>query len=373
MELLKNVVNQDVEFLMSQLGRKIKINNKESLGVFSNRDIDYYRQYFGDKNLLTKDLICMGDIVNYNDKKYIVIGCSGDKKFDFYYKARIRKCNYILKVGILQNEKLIVKCYDVFVRSKEFNDTLYKSTIPLSLDEKEIFISLDEFTSHLKKKDRFIMYDTAWQIKGIDRTSDTLMKIIVQEVLFTENDDVEREIANYWVYNKKDLLDIKHSKSLNLKVGQVEQLQVINNSKQKVIYTSSEDNIVTVDSNGTINAISEGTAIISIRLEKHDICKQVSINVAGESKKSIELNSSSSFIPTYGELKIIAKVNPKNEKIKFTFEGSRSKCKLKDIKDNSCVIKADSDVGIITVKAFLQNDETVYDTIRIEVKEEWEF
>lgn len=53
------------------------------------------------------------------------------------------------------------------------------------------------------------------------------------------------------------------------------------------------------------------------------------------------------------------------------FNGVQNKCKFVSVTDNSCIIKADSSVGIITIKAFLQDNATVIATKRIIIKNDW--
>ena len=90
--------------------------------------------------------------------------------------------------------------------------------------------------------------------------------------------------SGYNTYYAKWLLyaseAILNSDSMTIQVGDSSNI-VINNSSLLEPYTfeSSDDNVVTVDSNGTITAIGEGTAKITIRGTKSNTTKELSITV----------------------------------------------------------------------------------------------
>lgn len=452
MNLFNNVVNKDIDFLMSQVGRVILIGSESTIGVISSKALNY----FDDRYILVKDLIRIGDIVQDSNKKYIIWSQVNDKKFGCYYRGILRRCNYLLNVAIAEDNKQVVKRYDVFVSNRVFEDTIGQTPIPLSQDQREVCITADGFTWQLKKQDRIIMCGRVWEVKGVDNTLGTMLKILVEEALINENDNLDKEIADYWKYNvrytaitinnplpiqikegqsiKLDVttipiggtvefsvsdnsiavvnedgtitglkagqtniisvikdtdiiasvdieivavpqytdIVIQNNSPMNLNVGQIIRLTAVTTPNGgEIEYVSSDDLVATVNSSGLITAVASGNATISVAIKDSSILKAIDINVDFEIQQSILLSSPKDYIETFGTLQITATTTPLDAKVTFMFEGAQNKCKFINVTDNRCTIKADSDVGFITIKAFLKDNINVIGSKRITIKNDW--
>lgn len=80
--------------------------------------------------------------------------------------------------------------------------------------------------------------------------------------------------------------------SVNIEIGQTEQLQAIfqpqNATNQKVRWSSSNSNVVSVTANGQIKGISKGVATITVTTEEKGYNATCTVNVSGTSKITSE-------------------------------------------------------------------------------------
>ncbi|MBR0518214.1 Ig-like domain-containing protein, partial [bacterium] len=100
---------------------------------------------------------------------------------------------------------------------------------------------------------------------------------------------------------KVTLPELEINKSeINLQVGQTEQLTVKlkgEDKTQNAVYQSSDPNIATVDENGNITAVGEGTAIIKVSVEGAKNA-QINVNVYDPENHKIKCQSKSNIYET---------------------------------------------------------------------------
>jgi hypothetical protein len=56
------------------------------------------------------------------------------------------------------------------------------------------------------------------------------------------------------------------------------------------------------------------------------------------------------------------------EKVKFIFEGNNIGCTIKSTSNNSCIVQASRDIGIIYIKGYLESNPDIYNITRITIK-----
>ncbi|MCC3645843.1 hypothetical protein JGK52_03975 [Cytobacillus oceanisediminis] len=89
----------DLEFLFNEAGQKVLINDVESIALLTNAN---FLNENDERYIHTLDKIKLGDMITYQNEKYLVITEIINKKYG-KFKAIIRHCNhYILVAGEIE-------------------------------------------------------------------------------------------------------------------------------------------------------------------------------------------------------------------------------------------------------------------------------
>lgn len=197
MDIFNINLNDDIDFMINQIGEDIKINNKLTKAIIQNTKQE---KIFDDKRIITNSKIARGDYVEYNDLFFIVLPEVNCKKYGSYYKSIIRRCNFDIKFII--DESLYL--FYAFVEGDKFTIE-QQDVFSLSADNITVTLPYTEITRQIKKKDCFIKWGQKWNIEGIDYAKDGLVILHCKQILINNsNDDIENEIANRY----KDEIDI---------------------------------------------------------------------------------------------------------------------------------------------------------------------
>ena len=170
----------------------------------------------------------------------------------------------------------------------------------------------------------------------------------------------------YLNFSKKDEIESIQLKIHNIKleVGAKEKLiasitpNKANNAK--VTWSSSNDNIVSVDSNGMIIANSPGIAIIDAQV--NNLTDSCVVEVIHNNVEKIELNFYSKTMQVGDETRLVATITPSNANVDVLWESSN---KSVATVDNNGNVKAISK-GNAVIKAYVNNKEI---TCQINVNE----
>ncbi|MGG0887297.1 MULTISPECIES: Ig-like domain-containing protein [Brevibacillus] len=265
----------DFQYILDTLGQDVLINNRSVRAVISNTtlstDVD-------DKKISTLTPIQRGYLVHYNDEDWLIISEVNGQRSG-RYRAFMRVCDYRIKFNFTGT----VKEFPAIVDGKVFDvETGQFMTLPNS----KILVTLqeNEETLQIVVGQRFIKMGRAWEVEAIDRTEKGLLRLWCKEDQFNDAvDDKENEIANAgsWVYT----VDITNSDT-SITEGNTLQLNVsvtLNGQSvtdKTVVFTSSDSNVATVDSNGLVTAINTGLVTITAALpEKSDVNDTITLTV----------------------------------------------------------------------------------------------
>ena len=193
-------LDNDVDFLIRELGKDIKINNEPARILLQNVDNND-----DDKEIITKFPIKQGMYVFYMDKWWMIITATNDKRYNIYNKATIRKCDNILKIII--DEKLyafpvIFTSSEMAIRESKIWVTrgdYYKALLPITQVSRKITVG-----THVLK------FNNKYEIWGKNETKENIMEISLWWVLNSHLDDQINEIADRWTEDgglKKDRLN----------------------------------------------------------------------------------------------------------------------------------------------------------------------
>ena len=179
-------LDNDINFLIDNMGVDIKINNQEAKALLKNID-----NVTDDKQIITSSEINRGDYVEYVDAFFIALNETVDKRYNLYYKNIIQKCNHDIKFVI--NEKVYL--FYVIVEGGKFGIQI-DTFIQLPSDNITVTLPITDATRKIKRDDRFVKFGSAWKVKGIDYTKAGIITLFCEvDSINTNTDDLENEIA----------------------------------------------------------------------------------------------------------------------------------------------------------------------------------
>ena len=180
-------LNDDINFLIDNMGVDIKINNQEAKALLKNID-----NVTDDKQIITNSgEISRGDYVEYNSTFFIAKHDVADKRYNLYYKNIIQKCNHDIKFVI--NEKVYL--FYTIIEGGKFGIQI-DTFIQLPSDNITVTLPITDTTRAIKRDDRFIKFGSAWKVKGIDYTKAGIITLFCEvDAINTSTDDIENEIA----------------------------------------------------------------------------------------------------------------------------------------------------------------------------------
>lgn len=190
-------IYDDIMYLLEEIGNNCKVNNVDCKAIVNNTNNEY-----DDKRIITNEELQRGDYIEYNDFFFIVVDDVVDKRYNTYYKSKIRKCNFDVK--FILNNKLYL--FPAIIESEKF--FIVEDVINMSADSITVTLPLTSITKQISKNMRFIKWRQAWKIEGIDYTKNNLITLHCKITQQNDNyDDIENEIAGRWDKEGKDILE----------------------------------------------------------------------------------------------------------------------------------------------------------------------
>lgn len=188
-------LDTDIDYLIKEVGKDIKINNKDALAIINNIDNEY-----DDKKIISQSELKQGNYIEYNNLYWLVLDEINDKRYNTYYKSIIRNCNYDIKFII--DSKLYL-----FPSTIQGNKFLIQTDklIDMSIDSITVTLPETPITKQLKKEDVFIKWGRKWKIEGINFTRKGLVILNCKTDIIISTDDEINEIANRYK-DGKDVL-----------------------------------------------------------------------------------------------------------------------------------------------------------------------
>lgn len=163
------------------------------------------------KYMLTslKNKVNLGDIIKWDDLLYLCI-YDKVKTTANCLKIKIQPCNVNLKFIAFENDNPIIRQEPIITNVYYTDVRDEKVPIPWNSDMYGISIQYNKYTQQLKKLDRIFLYETPWEIVGIDYTNINYQndkgfyRYMIRPVdIIPEFDNKEEKIANYYKYFPK--------------------------------------------------------------------------------------------------------------------------------------------------------------------------
>ncbi|WP_281868039.1 Ig-like domain-containing protein [Brevibacillus parabrevis] len=371
----------DFQYMLDSLGQNVLLNNQSVKVVITNStlstDVD-------DKKISTLTAISRGDIVHFNNDDWIILSEVNGQRSG-RYRAYMRVCDYSIKF----NFQGMVKAFPTIVDGKVF-DVETGQYMPLPNSKILVTLQENQETLLITVGQRFIKMGRAWAVEGIDRTQKGLLILWCKQDQFNDAvDDKENEIADAGSYvfavniTNTDT-SITEGNTLQLNVSVTLNSQAV--TDKTVVYSTSDTNIVTVDSNGLITAISTGSVTITAQLaDKPEVKDTIlltveeipaSFSVTITSTNSIPTEIKSGQSKTYNaEVRVGSTlITDGSQPVTWSLyaDNQSSTTTLATVTSQSgtsCTVKNNNaNSGYVQLKATLNSDPSVFSWYRIQMK-----
>lgn len=319
-----------------------------------------------------------GDIIEWNQSYWIVI--EKEPIEEFYTKGVIKQCLETLKWldsrGEVKETPFAIKFL-----SSAYNLQEDKVMI-LSTERRIILIQDNSYTKRIKKDQRFIFDDRAWKVIAKNGLQEGLIELTVEETEFNDaKDNKELRIADYKGNVAQYKVSILNGSSVSISDIDTLRLNVIVTNNDKYVdnpsltYKSSDENVLTVDQNGLITPVQNGSASVTVSYE--DVSSTIHVNViqtmvnnytaeiTGVSE--IKINQSATF-----SVKFFNNGIPISDTAIFSVVSddgisATNLATITSFDKSSCIVKANSTLGFIRLKVVNQNG-LIKNEVRIKIK-----
>jgi hypothetical protein len=263
--------------------------------------------------------------------------------------------------------------------------------LTLPNERRHILLQDNIYSTQIVKGSRFIIDKRSWRVSVVDRLYDGIIILVIDEdgALNSAIDNIDLRVANYYGNVANYTLEIVNGSSLSMIAEQTVQLNTLvkNNGvvvNPAIIYASSNDEIATIDANGLIRSISNGTVVMTARLVlDNSITDTISVTVEATVADNFTIEIMSTSISP-DEIK---KNQTKNyfykaynngievtSPVTFTLFAddkltSTNMATIVSQDGTNCTIKnVDSITGYVQLKCVLNSDSLVYSWKRIQMK-----
>lgn len=377
-------IDEMIDFFLYEKGESIKVNGAEQTALII--DAVDKLTYYDDKIIRCKCQIKTGDIIEYNNLKYIIISQIDKNKNS--YRARIRKCSYRVAFNWSGN----IKWFDCIEESKVF-DVSTGAYISIASGNIYVTMQYNSDTRNIALNQRFYITNQPFKVIGIDKSQEGLVKFNCElDSINTSYDDVENNIVDRWRYETGHTytLTIINGETANVLINDIIQLNLSATDNGTaladpvVTFTSSDSNIVSVDNTGKVMGIALGQAVIIAKLTYHDaISDSITITTVETFTHSYTIDITGSITIKLGQSQsYVAHIYDNGTEVfdKSVVWSVRNQdgttspayATITASTGNSVTIKANSSSTYVNryavLKATLPDDETVFKEFSVQLK-----
>jgi hypothetical protein len=262
---------------------EVSINGSESLTPALIID-DSKNQDIKTIALAPEFTLSRGDYINWENEIWIITIV--DKQGNIYYRGQMEECNSDLK---WIDEKGIVRSFPcVFYFNNRSNSGVDEDKVMgLPDGRRQVVVQNNEHTRKIRLEKRFLFGGTAYKVIDFDLVSDAgLVNLILKQDVLKDNvDNIELGIADYYNNIANYTIEILNGDSISIQSGNSVQLNVVvkNNGVEEeaqVSYSSSDESIATVDENGLVTGVNDGSALITVSLvDDNTVSDTISVTV----------------------------------------------------------------------------------------------
>lgn len=320
--------------------------------------------------------IGQGAMMNFEGNTWIVYkpmnvgGIIGD--------AVVRRCNSV--INILDFYGNIVSIPMSFSKmGTQGNAPQVSENMILSKNYLNCICQLNDYTKQFTENSRMILGKAAYRMRGLndftreftdEQDSAHLLTFTIEREEPLEQDNMELQCADYYSFSWRLVLTLANAmtagSSQTVSVQSIRNGVTVEGTEAQPIsyqYTSSDESVLTVDADGTIQSVGEGTATITVALEQNpDISQSVEIWVSESAGDYIAFTTT--IFPQLREMDTMqigaafySAGQETGEEVKFAFSGAPESTYRAEITGNVCTITALAASAVpLTVRAHRQND-----------------
>lgn len=281
--------------------RKVKLRSIRAAQAQTGETMpeDWQRIYIFDPANLT--YLPQGAMLKYNDNTWIVY--KGKNISAIHGSAVVRRCNAV--IHLLDWYGNIVKVPMSYAKMGTLGNAEHttENTIT-SKNYMNCICQLNEYSWQFTENTRIILGNTAYAMRGLDNftreyTDDPdsvhLLAFTIERTELQPYDSVEHQVADYDGFSWQ--IDVNWNNSMP--VGATQALGVssrrngaaVESTEEhpiSYVFASSDEEIATVDENGTVTGVGEGTVDITVSLaENPDITQTVEIEVPAAEAENV--------------------------------------------------------------------------------------
>lgn len=338
----------------------ITLNDSEEEKKAILQEVTEKISYFAEKIMISNFEVNTGDLVKHEGANWLITSMIG--RDNDLYRCRITKVEQSFKMYI---DKVLytIPCIVEVQGSQQIQDGQF---VNVPIGGVKLTIQDNSITKKIEIDDRLIKMNNSWKVEGFTTERAGLRYLYLKKDQFTQDDNRELEIADYYEYNPKisitcdDItVNVGSSVKLNYKVYENDEY------KADIVpaFESLNESICTVDENGNVTGVGEGQS--NIKLSYRDFSMNVNVEVSNVI--NVEITGRD-----YIKWGLSTSYTINNEVDSWTIENKDTSqtAKLAEITkedNNSCTVKANSDMesGYIILKAIKDNQTIAEREIRI--------
>ena len=175
------------EFYKKEFGKTISINDGKSTVAYI-QDSSLKSNYFNDKIIFCEEEIKTGDVITYQDEKWIVITQSD--KYKNYNVATIRQADFVTKF-VFYGTVYEAPCIYM-------NQSMTSRNNQVSLTDSKTVCVVPHYAwvDNIKVEDRFVQFGYFWKVTGFDFTKDGLVYIHAERDTEADYESIQKGYDN---------------------------------------------------------------------------------------------------------------------------------------------------------------------------------
>lgn len=294
LNIFDNVINDDFDYIMSSLGKELFIDNKLVKAWVKNTKVN---NGYHERVLITEHQFSRGSIIDYEGLRYLILSDTIERKYGKYFKGNMRLTNELIYFKIDNKNYFFPSAIETEGMSlKTFNGgvlTLADGSMVVNLQENEL-------TNKIKIGDKFYAMKTGWEVVGIDRSFEGLVKLYSNKA--TISDSIQNPPADTEEYPSRPLDPSIPRGSITIKyideegnildtqvMSDLELKEYIINAKEVEGYTLSDTSSKTL----TLTKINPNQEVIFLYEELEEPIINYTIIVGGANE--VEINKTSQY------------------------------------------------------------------------------